>query len=608
MKRYFVLLIAMLIASVHSAQIIPSLRTSNWSDTGYPDSIPEPSIILDIMNYGAIGDGIADDYNAVVNAIAALSGMQGVIYFPPGEYKIGTSLNLPDSVILRGASSDSTHLKFDLQGAVGNCINITGSVTSGFDTIVSALQGGNYISVLDSAPYQPGIYLELVQDNGAWDTQPVSWADNSVGQILYVLNVTPSGVGGSIETESAIRGEYSSGTWGTNARIRIINPAREVGIECLQISRADSVHSGVCFNIYYNYAVNCWIRGIESSKSIGSHVEVDASSKITITGSYFHHAYEYDGASTHGYGITLFNHTGECRVENNIMKHLRHSFSFQAGANGNVNAYNYSLDPNRSEAIPDYGADISMHGHYPFLNLFEGNIVQNIQLDQTWGPSGPYNTFFRNRVELYGILMTSAAVESNDQHFVGNEVTNPNVLMGNYIIAGTGHIQHGNMVKGTLTPVGTTPLNDSSYFLTSPPSFWGTTGTWPSIGIPNTPGSGTNPAKARYLAGGAMTVCREDFTTNITSSKSIENSFTVSPNPIIKEINIFSSGTISEFSTIQCYDLTGRIIFEKQMTLNPGRNKLSIPNSESFSRGVYILSIQTQNRIQLLKILKNNFN
>ncbi len=605
MKTPLLFLVIGLQLSSLSAQIIPSNRISSWADTGYPDSIPEPSLILDVMNYGAIGDGIADDYSAINSAIIALNGQQGVIYFPPGEYKIGTSLNLPDSVILRGASSDSSHLKFDLQGAVGNCINITGAIVGSFDTIVAAYGGTNFISVLDPLPYQAGMYLELVEDNGSWDTQPVSWADNAVGQIVKIVNVTPSGVGGALETQSNIRTDYGSG-WGTNSRIRIINPAREVGIECLKISRADSVHTGVCINIYFNYAVNCWVRGVESSKSIGSHIEADASSGITITGNYIHDAYEYDGVSTHGYGITLFNHTGECRVENNIMKHLRHSFSFQTGANGNVNAYNYSLDPNRSEFPADYGADISMHGHYAFLNLFEGNIVQNIQLDQTWGPSGPFNTFFRNRAELYGILMTSGTVESNEQHFVGNEVTNPGPFSGNYAIAGLGHIEFGNMVKGILTPAGTTPLNDSSYYLSAPPSFWGSTGSWPSIGIPNAPGTGSNPARDRYLSGSPFTVCREDLTTGIPDVNIISNKFQVVPNPFNNELKILSSSLNSENAHIQCYDLAGRLIFEKQVVLNSGNNQINFPGATDIHEGLYLLSITTKTAFQITKLVKQN--
>ncbi|MBM4395981.1 MAG: hypothetical protein FJ087_09850 [Deltaproteobacteria bacterium] len=48
------------------------------------------------------------------------------------------------------------------------------------------------------------------------------------------------------------------------------------------------------------------------------------------------------------------------------------------GANGNVFGYNYSRDPYRSETINDFSGDISVHGHWPFANLFEGNVVANV--------------------------------------------------------------------------------------------------------------------------------------------------------------------------------------------------------------------------------------
>lgn len=200
--------------------------------------------------------------------------------------------------------------------------------------------------------------------------------------------------------------------------------------------------------------------------------------------------------------------------------------------------------------------------------------------------------------------MTSASVESDDQHFVGNEVTNPNVLMGNYILAGTGHIQHGNMVKGTLTPAGTTPLNDSSYYLLAPPSFWGSTGAWPSIGIPNSPGSGMNPAKARYQAGGQLTVCREDFTTKVSSNEHGVNLFSISPNPFYNELQIYSSNPKVSSSTIVLRDITGRKIIEKQMSILPGSNQLHLSHPEEISAGLYVLSIISSNNIKSFRILK----
>ena len=120
-----------------------------------------------------------------------------------------------------------------------------------------------------------------------------------------------------------------------------------------------------------------------------------------------------------------------------------------------------------------------------------------IWIDQTWGPSGPYNTFFRNRAELFGIVTTSIATER--QIFVGNEVTNPSGMYGQYIVSTPGTFEYGNIVRGAITPMGTDTLNDLSYFYSSRPDLWDQPD-WNLIGIPYTPNSTKIPAQRRDAA------------------------------------------------------------------------------------------------------------
>lgn len=56
---------------------------------------------LNVKHFGAIGDGSADDYTAIMAAYTALTGTDhpGTIFFPPGVYRIGTGLNLIGSNI-----------------------------------------------------------------------------------------------------------------------------------------------------------------------------------------------------------------------------------------------------------------------------------------------------------------------------------------------------------------------------------------------------------------------------------------------------------------------------------------------------------------------------
>src|SRR6185295_13358056 len=90
---------------------------------------------------------------------------------------------------------------------------------------------------------------------------------------------------------------------------------------------------------------------------------------------------------------------------------------------------------------------------------------------------------------------------------------------------------YGNNVRGSITPAGTIALTDSSYYLSTIPSFWNTAGNFPSIGEPNVPGSGSIPAKERYLSGSNFTLCEEQLPTSLTDANNSSGHFEVYPNP-----------------------------------------------------------------------------
>jgi hypothetical protein len=484
-----------------NSQVIPPERQVNWSDAlnSYEFFVPENEV--NVMDFGATGNGTTNDQPSVLNAIASLNGNPGYIYFPPGNYLLNGPLSLPDSVILKGVSSSLSVLKFNFSGTSQDCITMIGSVVSVLVRLDAGYTKDNNWVITDSAVlFNAGDYTEILEENGSWDDHPATWAVQCVGQIVRVDHCN----GDTIFLESPLRITYEANLI---PRIRKISPRVNAGVKCLKIQRIDQSASGA--NISLSLAANCHIRGIESDKSVSAHVDIFQSTRILVEGSYFHHSFLYDGASKHGYGVTLNAHSGECLITNNIFRYLRHAMMVKTGANGNVFSYNYSREVHRSEFfLPDYGGDISLHGHYAYANLFEGNIVRNIQIDHEWGPSGPYNTFFRNRAEGYGIIFSAGNPQtSNYQHIVGNDVDYNGSFLGPYTITGTNHIQHGNNVDGVITPPGTGTLTDTSYFLEEEPVFWSVTDSWPSLGIPNVLGDGTNPAKSRWDLGSGFTVC-----------------------------------------------------------------------------------------------------
>ncbi|MEI8085927.1 MAG: T9SS type A sorting domain-containing protein, partial [Paludibacter sp.] len=442
-------------------------------------------------------------------------------------------------------------------------------------------------------------YVEIREVNGSWDTKPASWANKVVGQITKIIDI----IGDKLILEDKLRISFEANL---SPEIQKIKPREHVRIENLCIERIDNSKEATANNFQFNYAVNCMIAGVESSRSQGSHAKISLSSHIEITGSYFHHAFMYDGVGTKGYGVVLDSHSGLCLVTNNIFRHLRHAMMTKDGANGNVFAYNYSTDVYRNganEFPSDFGGDISLHGHYSFANLFEANIVQNIVIDEYWGANGPMNTFFRNRVENYGIFMSTT--QTNNTNFVGNEVVG-SIPFGFFMTKGTGNFIFANNRNGKIYPTATSQLSDSSYYYNSIPTFWDIPDKWPSIGISNSLNEGIIPAKNRFNTG-IYTVPTDELLSGpnkiINFNRTVNNNLEVIPNPASQYVfvDIDSSGNMK--ASLIFTDLQGKVMkYGDFYFTQKGKIRKTIDIS-GFSVGVYFMKLMTDNGIFTQKLI-----
>jgi hypothetical protein len=504
------LALALFTSNSHGSQLIPADRTfgAAWQNAGYPGGIPSPAKIVNARSFGATGDGVTDDRVAISAAITSLGGAAGVVYFPAGNYLMKSTLTVPGGCVLRGERSSNTTLTIE---HVGNGISISKGQAGVFQAVVSgyALHSSSLV-VTNGATFAAGDYAEIREDNdAAWGAS--TWAPKVVGQILRITAVA----GNTLALERPLRISYLAAQ---NPEIRKIVPVMEVGIENIKISR---VTTGTAtdrdnkVSVLFNYAARCWVRGVEFNNGFGSHISLDYSTKISVTGCYFDHAADYDGGGS-GYGVVLEFKSGECLVENNLFRALRHSMLLQAGSNGNVLGYNYSREQQRTEFPSEASADIVFHGNYPFANLAEGNICQQILADTSHGANGPLNTFFRNRAEAYGINITDSLI--TQLNVVGNETYKGSysIFTGDgYSLNGANRFEYANNTQSDgVQAAGTTNLTDYSYYLNADPSvlpttpaWWNIAGAFPSIGLPLTRTTAKElPARSRYLAATVYTI------------------------------------------------------------------------------------------------------
>ncbi len=506
---------AVCLCGLASAATIPSSRTfiDAWRSAGYSGAIPDKAG-RSVKDSGAVGDGTSDDTAAVRKAIdmAASDPARQAVIFPAGTYRLTSSVSLPSGVVLRGErgpKGNLARLRFDLGGSAENCINISGSLTGAVQPFSPQAIHSKWIDVRDGSGFAVGDFARVTQHNDpAWDFGN-PWAADAVGQIVKITGIS----GNRLKLEQELRADYLAEFSPTIQKLAM---AHDVGIDNLIIERADTAKPGGGDTIGFNLAANCWVRGCELVKCCSAHVRMIDSTKVQVTGCYFHDGFNYGGGGR-AYGVVFQSHTGECLAQDNVFSHLRHSMLFQVGPNGNVLGYNYSRDATRTEFLATYSGDIVFHGNRPFANLAEGNIVCSIQLDASHGqPAGPYNTIFRNAATVNGIFMSSWSPQADGQAFVGNDIYAALLPMWTYATFGTNHFEHGNrIVSGnsfTVRPPTTDRLRDVSYYLSTDPlkkvkpDWWTIKNPLPTIG-PGTPWQGhTNPAKARWDKGGVMTV------------------------------------------------------------------------------------------------------
>ncbi|NNF01368.1 MAG: hypothetical protein HKN22_01670, partial [Bacteroidia bacterium] len=222
----------MFCAMLANAQTVPINRIADWTLAGYQGTIPTPSQIVDVTSFGAVGDGVTNDHAAIIAAKNSLTGI-GVLYFPPGNYLVNNEINLPGSIILRGAGADSSTISFDLGNGTQNCINIVAAPTGDFYKARGGFQKGSSKIVVDSIQhFTAGSHCEILQENGSWDTNPAVWAEQSIGQFFKILSIS----GDTLVIDHPLRFEYDSLL---NPRLRTYNPVEDVGIECIAIKRID---------------------------------------------------------------------------------------------------------------------------------------------------------------------------------------------------------------------------------------------------------------------------------------------------------------------------------------------------------------------------------
>lgn len=591
MKAVFFSSLFFICASLHAQ--IPASRTIDWSTAGVQGGIPNFTASVNFLNNGGVANNTSFDNSVPLQTLVnSKAGTNTVIYFPAGTYRFKQKISIPAAgrIIFRGAGADSTKFEFETGAINTGNFEIWGSTGATYNVVSGATKNSTQLTLSGTSGLAVNDWLDLAQDNDSvlMDTnnppEALVTGPRSVGQVVKITAIS----GNTVTLDRPLHYTYNMSL---NVQVTECNMARRIGFENFTIR---SLNSGAKHHFLLVYAVNCWIKCVSSIKSDITHVNPSFCANLTIRDSHFNDAWEFGGGG-HGGGVCLSMHTTDCLIENNIFDKLRHAMLVQRGANGNVFGYNFSINGTSNGTVSPLTRlpDGSLHGHFPYMNLYEGNVMQEIHSADHWGPSGQGNTFFRNRICREGIRISDRSI---DQNVVGNDLRKDasaaftqNVISNESGVVNT--LLHGNKEGSTVSWDPNLGSNNlvQSYYLTSAPAFFNGA-PWPCLGPEAAYASGTIPAETRY-GQSFNTECENGLFTSIAENEN--ESFRVYPNPASDLIQIAYAEKEGRMRLVNSF---GQTVLESTLT-----DRLDIHNCP---QGIYNLILSSGHRdIEVKKIV-----
>jgi len=499
-------------AAQNTEKTLPPFQDiAHWHRAGLDHEVEEPKLLIDFQQSGGMADGKTDN-SELLQYLIDHQEQSMVILIPAGDYLFKSTIHIAprpegQSLIIRGANRYKTRLIFDVSNpGWGGLFSLRGDTLGDPAQVLEGAQQDHLALILDDASdFKEGDGVIISQQNnleamgtfmrgnGMPERQIDAlntWAGRCVGQSNRVHKV----LNNRVMLDLPLTTDY---TWG-DVTLQRIRHCRDVGLEHFSVLNRSDIDGLNSFA--FNNTTNCWMDGVNSHMTVRFHVAIYGGYKLAFRNCFFNNAYRHGGGG-HGYGIACAKYANHCLIENNVFIRLRHSMMVKEGANANVFAYNYSFDGIQDEA--PVAKDISIHGHYPFKNLFEGNVVEFIHCSDYWGAAGPQNTFFRNRITRAGIQLQDYSPE---QFVLGNQLLPigddaPWLWHDNYhiidgVVVGdevlSPRVVH-NRTRGEEPDEGV--QFPASLYRKTPPDFWQADMPWPAIGPELPYGSHRIPAQ-----------------------------------------------------------------------------------------------------------------
>lgn len=158
--------------------------------------------VVNVKDFGAAGDGVADDTNKIQNALDALAAAGGgTLVFPLGTYRVTQTIAITAGNIYiegYGATIDATGLAYVAGTRASGCVfKFTGGSVTSTTLSATAAAGATQLSVTDATGIQAGQLIRCISNQ-------VQYKNFTTNSYFHDQNIVESVVGTTVNLQSSV--------------------------------------------------------------------------------------------------------------------------------------------------------------------------------------------------------------------------------------------------------------------------------------------------------------------------------------------------------------------------------------------------------------------
>jgi hypothetical protein len=278
--------------------------------------------VVSVKDFGAVGDGVADDTAAIQAAVNAATSVR----VPTGTYVISSTISVlsgvtvildEDAIIDMSAASGI--VAFRSQGTFGTAYNLTADTTA-FGTTITVSTG-------DSANFAAGDWVQVFSA----EVFDPGWTDSPFGEIAHVQSVN-TGTGVLTLSTPLAGGTYKTTQTGQVRKCNFTSNVNVIGGQFLGANNAAVNNTAVRFDV----AFNCVVDGIRARYCNGNTINIRSGLFCTVRNVLIE-----DVIDSNGYGVNFTDTCQDCTVVDSSFLRTRHSVTNTGSDKGQCRRLTY---------------------------------------------------------------------------------------------------------------------------------------------------------------------------------------------------------------------------------------------------------------------------